>query len=128
MKDTHLKNSTEYNKQSGELQNETKKINFERNTKYNDHVYKTVHVTQQENLARKVAYDKLETDTNYLEYNEELERNTTFEKKKQELNKEKKIYKSDMDMKKSKHGAEIYKRDLALEQKNAELRNETQVN
>lgn len=46
MKDTHLKNQTEYNKKSSELQNETKKINFDRNAKYTDHVQKTNHVVK----------------------------------------------------------------------------------
>jgi len=79
-------------------------------------------------LERTVAFDKLETDTNYQQYAEELERNTAYEQKRTESNKIQKIYKSDMEMKVTKNGAELYKRQLGLDQKNAELRNETSVN
>lgn len=46
MKDTHLKNQTDYNKQSLELQNETKKIQFDRSAKFNDHVQETNHIVK----------------------------------------------------------------------------------
>jgi len=86
LKDMYLKNQTQYDKDSGELQNETKKINFDRNAKFTDHVQKTNHVVRQETLERKNAYDKLETDTNYKSYAEELERTTAYEQKKTESN------------------------------------------
>jgi len=79
-------------------------------------------------LDRKVTFDKLETDTNYKQYAEETERTAAYEQKKTESNKVQKIYRSDMGMKSTKHDADIYKRQLGLDQKKAEQRNETQVN
>jgi hypothetical protein len=79
-------------------------------------------------LDRKVAFDKLETDTNYTQYAEELERNTAYEQKQTESNKIQQIYKSNMDMKLTKHDADIYKRQLGIDQKRAELQIESQVN
>ena len=64
-----------------------------------------------------MAYDKLETDTNYAQYAEDLDRNTAYEQKKTESNKIQAIYKSDMDMKRTKHEAGIYKRQMELDQK-----------